>query len=318
MKHNTVSLRKSPYARTLAALAFASATIARAGEPIADSIEAAPAEAAPAPYAAPFQLRAVMPATVLRLDSAVSFHDRDLSKYEGLANVTIFTAGFKLAPTTGIAVRLPLVYNAPSGVDAPGAQLQVGNAQLLLTHTPFPKDTVRVAFAVAGALPTTAGSGPSPSAEAKATNASAALTRLNMDNMVFLPNDAAVALGTSVAYVSSGLTVQVDATLLNTFKVREAAGDANRTNFLVGLGVAYFITPEVSVGLELTGQHWLSTPAAVAADESLRHTHAALVGGRYHHKFDAGWFRPGVAIAQGLDGPVSTHKEFRVDLPFVF
>ena len=41
-------------------------------------------------------------------------------------------------------------------------------------------------------------------------------------------------------------------------------------------------------------------------------------GARFHHKFDGGWARPGLAVAQGLDGPTEKHTVVRIDLPFVF
>ncbi len=277
----------------------------------------APAPAAN-PYSLPFQLRPIAQPTVLRLETALGWHGVDPSGSAGTNDVTILTAGYAVTKGTGFGLRIPFVYNAPSGDGAPASIFQIANLAASVTHTPFPSDPVRVSFSAALSVPVGNGHGTPPSAAAKAANASSQLTRLAMDNALFLPNDLALATGLSCAYVENGLTLQADLTMLNTFKSREANGDAARTNGLAALGAGYFFLPEVSANVEVLYQHWLTTPEAVAIDAARRSNLSALVGARYHHKFAWGWARPGVALAQGLDGFTKETTEVRVDLPFLF
>lgn len=308
---NTTSARL----RSFGILAALASTLVTANA-IAQETAKVPAPASP--YALPFQLRPISPSNSLRFDTAASFHGVDSSNWKGTSDVSIVTANLALTKTTGFGLRLPFVYNAPSGDGAPSSQFQLGNPALTLTHTPFPADSLRFSFFAAGELPVAPGGGTDASAAAKAANASAQLVRLTMDSLLFLPNDAAVAVGTSCAYVADGLTVQADLTMLNTFKVRDVAGDAARTNGMASLGAGYFLASELSLHGEVLYQHWLTTPAAVAADSSKRHSLSALVGARFHHKLEWGWLRPGLALAQGVDGPVDKHTEVRLDVSVSF
>lgn len=303
------------------ALAFTFAPSARADEPAAapePALAATPAPAPASPYALPFQLRPITQPTVLRLESASAWHGKGSTGFDDFNDVAILTAGYAFTKTTGVGVRLPFVYNAPSGDGAPGAIVQLANPALSITHTPFPAESVRFAFMAAASVPVGQGGSADASTASKYANTTGMLTRLSMDNMLFLPNDMAVATGLSCAYVHDGLTVQADLTMLSTFKVREVAGDAARTNGLAALGAGYFFLPDISANAELLYQHWLTTPASVAADSSKRHNLSALIGVRHHHKFDWGWLRPGLAIAQGVDGPIRETTEVRLDVPFVF
>lgn len=315
---------------TALALASSLASSAGAEEPAVTNdapMESAPAAASPAPtavaapaspYALPFQLRPITQPTLVRVESASAWHGKDSTGFDDFNDVAILTTGYAFTKTTGVGLRLPFVYNAPSGDGAPGRIFQLANPAIAVTHTPFPAETVRFAFMAAASVPVGQGGSADASAASKYANTTGMLTRLSMDNMLFLPNDMAVATGLSCAYVHAGLTVQADVTMLNTFKVREVAGDATRTNGLAALGAGYFFLPSLSANAELLYQHWITTPAAVAADPSKRHNLSALVGVRHHHKFDWGWARPGLAIAQGVDGPIQHTTEVRLDVPFVF
>lgn len=307
---------KSAFALVLSLGAWAHAeepAAAPAAEPAA-----APAPAPASPYALPFQLRPIVQPTLLRLEGAWAWHDNDGTGARAFQEVTILTAGYAFTKTTGVGLRLPFVYNSPSGANAPDRILQVANPVLAITHTPFPTEPLRFAFMAAASVPVGHGGSADASAASTRANSAAMLTRLSMDNMLFLPNDLSVATGISCAYVRDGLTVQADLTMLNTFKNREVTGDASRTNGLAALGAGYFFTPEISANAELLYQHWLTTPGAVAKDSSKRHNLSALVGVRYHHKFAWGVMRPGVAFAQGVDGPNAETTEVRLDVPFIF
>ncbi len=291
---------------------------AAAAPPPAVSPAPAPTPAPANPYALPFQLRPIVQPTLGRLETAAAWHGVDSTKYAGFNDVGILTVGYAATKSTGFGLRVPFVYNAPDGPGAPASILQFANPAVVVTHTPFPTEPIRVGFSGAVSIPVGNGKGMAGSAAAKAANTTGMLTRLAMDNLLFLPNDLSFASGVSCAYVAGGLTIQADVTMLNTFKVRKAPGDNARTNGLMGVGAGYFLTPSVSVGAELLYQHWLTTPAAVAVDDLLRSNLSGLVGARYHHKTDWGWARPGLALAQGLSGYTDRTTEVRFDLPMIF
>ena len=72
--------------------------------------------------------------------------------------------------------------------------------------------------------------------------------------------------GVGFAYVDHKFTAQVEATVLQLFRVRgdhaAARTDSTRTNATAGLHLGYFIIPQLSLGGELRYQRWLSTPPA--------------------------------------------------------
>ena len=138
--------------------------------------------------------------------------------------------------------------------------------------------------------------------------------------------------GGGVAYVNHKLTIQLEATLLQLFRVRgenaAASPDSARTNSTAGLHAGYFIVPMLSLG----GGNPLS---ALAVDADADHddgnrtdipgfamdTLTMAVGPRVHFQVGKGlWLRPGIAYARGLDTPLSTnsYNMVQVDVPFEF
>ena len=84
--------------------------------------------------------------------------------------------------------------------------------------------------------------------------------RSAMDNAMFAVNYFTPIAGGGVAYVDHKLTVQLEATLLQLFRVRgenAPATDSARTNSTAGLHAGYFVIPMLSFGGELRYQRWL-------------------------------------------------------------
>jgi hypothetical protein len=144
-----------------------------------------------------------------------------------------------------------------------------------------------------------------------------------MDNAMFATNYFTIFPGVGFAYVAHGLTLQVEATLLQLFRVRGKAyePDESRTNLTMGMHVGYFFLPVLSLGAELRHQRWLSSPAAIAGKPELRDTTTVAIGPRVHFKLGENvWFRPGIVYARGLDKPLtaSDYNIVQLDLPFIF
>jgi hypothetical protein len=94
----------------------------------------------------------------------------------------------------------------------------------------------------------------------------------------------------------------------------------------MGLHAGYFFIPQLSAGLELRHQRWVSTPApvkaaAAAGDKSPRDTSTVAIGPRAHFKLgETTWLRPGVSVSLPLDAPM-TRADYviaQIDVPFVF
>jgi hypothetical protein len=140
---------------------------------------------------------------------------------------------------------------------------------------------------------------------------------------MFAVNDLGLVPGVDVAYVAHGLTVQAEASLGQLVRTRgEAAqSDATRTNFLSGVHVGYFVLPFLAAGVEGRYQRWLTTPAAVAKDSSMRDNLTAALGLRAVVPLSGGRrMLPGVSVAMGFRGPVGD-RDYRIvqaDLPIAF
>jgi hypothetical protein len=296
---------------------------------------AAPAEAVPAPapapkkppYSLPWQLRSVVPATVLRSDTALAFYKSPADE-SGTTIVSTLLASYKLTPTLAPIVRLGLVSNSPpsGATSAAGATLDstVGfsNPVLGALYAPELPKPFKLGLFLGVALPFGSGGGDSPDPSAVAANSAAMMARSAMDNAMFAVNYLTVFPGVGFAYVDNGVTVQAEATLLQLTKTRgpDAADDSN-TNLTMGIHAGYFFIPELSAGVELRHQRWLSTPTPVKANGDLRDTTTVAIGPRGHLKLsDTMWFRPGLSVALPLDKPMSDldYTIVQIDLPLVF
>ncbi|MEZ4294306.1 MAG: hypothetical protein R3B70_04970 [Polyangiaceae bacterium] len=278
--------------------------------------------APPAPYSVPWQLRPVMPVSVVRSDTTLALYEKP-GKEPGSPAQGTFTvasmllASYKVTPDFAPFLRIGFV-GTPDGAAvtnlATGATLGVPLGSNL-----------RMGLFLGLALPLGGGGGNTPDATALGAIRSGVLDRSAMDNAMFAVNDVTLFPGIDVAYVAGGLTVQVEATLLALTRAQgeEAQKDSSKTNFTTGLHVGYFFLPWLSVGAELRYQRWLSVPAAVAADSTgdSRDNLSFAAGPRAH--FPVGktlWIRPGVSYARGLDLPMSNagYNIVQLDVPVVF
>lgn len=335
--------RSSSFA-TIGALAIATLcsvpTRAHAQPPEADSAnakpEAGPVTIAPmaappkAPYSLPFQLRPAQAVTVLRTDTSFAFYDDPATSAAGTTVASTLLASYKVTDNISPLVRVGMVSNSPPNVDgAAGFLNPVLGVTYGLTLTP----ELRMALFFGTALPLGSGGGDTPDPAKAASNAAGIRARSAMDNAMFAVNDLVLFPGVSVAYVASGFTVQVEATVLQLLRVRgedalNPAGapinpDSSRTNFTSGVHAGYFFFPELSGAIELRHQRWLSTPTAIEADatDTLRDTTTVAVGPRLHFKLgEKSWIRPALAFAFGLDDPLQRweSRSVQLDIPVIF
>jgi hypothetical protein len=278
-----------------------------------------PIAAPPAPYSIPWQLRPALAVNVVRSDTAVAFYEGAASN-AGTTVASTILASYKVTPEITPLVRLGIVQNSPpSG----GAALSFLNPVIGGVYAMKPIPELRLALFLGIAAPFGQGGGNAPDPDQALATRSGVLARSAMDNAMFAVNDVVVFPGADLAWVADGLTVQVEMTVLQLTRVRGAGlqPDASRTNLTAGLHVGFFFLPQLSVGAELRHQRWLSTPAAVERDASLRDTTTVAIGPRAHIKLgETLWLRPGIAYARGIDQPMTTSKYniVQFDLPLVF
>jgi hypothetical protein len=303
-------------------------------EPTGDAAPAgAPAKPPPPPpYSLPWQLRPAAVGNVVRSDTAIAFYENPMSGESGVTAASMLLGSYKLTPEFAPMVRLGVVSNDPpdgartaGGANIDGAAVfinpVIGGTYLFKLSPEF-----RLAAFLGVALPLGGGGGDSPDPSSAAANAAGILARSAMDNAMFAVDYLTIFPGFDLAYVAHGLTVQLEATLLQLFRVRaneQVQPDDARTNFTAGLHVGYFLVPQLSLGAELRHQRWLSTPAAVEADttDTLRDNTTFAIGVRFHIKLsDTAWLRPGVAYATGLDDPMKLRKYqiLQIDVPVAF
>jgi hypothetical protein len=316
--------------------AFAQAPSAET--PPSVTAEAAPASPAPAPppppYSLPWQLRPVTAGNVIRSDTAVSFSDNAAGQ-SAATTVTTLLASYKVLPKLAAIIRVGYVHFEPG--EGLAAKTLTGNAFVNpLVAANYQLDLMpglKMGLFMGMTIPIGQGGDPTADADAAATTAAAAAGvygRAAMDNALFAVNYLAFAPGAGLAYSTHGFTAQVEATLLQLFRVRNqdlknAKGvlvdpDDKRTNFTTGLHLGYFLIPQLSVGTDLRMQRWLSTPAAVDKDPTKREQLTFAAGLRGHFKIGTKWLRPGISYGMGFDDPMSAQKYrmVQIDVPFVF
>jgi hypothetical protein len=297
----------------------------RADAESAPALPAAPSTPAP-PYSLPWQLRPAAAATVVRSDTSLALFEDPKSKRGGSTLTSMLLGSYKLTPEFAPIVRLGIVHNAPPDVMGQAERTVFLNPVLGGTYVFRLSPDFRLAGFLGVALPLGGGGGNSPdAASATARGTPGILSRTALDNAMFAVNDLVIFPGIDVAYVAHGLTVQAEATLLQLTRVRGAKKqvDSSRTNLTAGVHVGYFILPELSAGVELRYQRWLSTPDAVKKDMTgaLRDTLSMAIGVRAHFKLgDAVTIRPGLAYARGLDDPMakSHYNIVQLDVPVYF
>jgi hypothetical protein len=290
---------------------------------------AAPPAPAPPPYSLPWQLRPAAAATVIRSDTAIAFYKNPTLDESGTTVASMLLGSYKLTPEFAPMVRLGVVSaSAPKGtamgaIDSGFSFINpvVGGTYVFKLSPEF-----KLAAFLGFSVPVGGGGGDSPDAETVFADRAGILARSAMDNAMFAVNYFTIFPGVDIAWVTHGVTVQAEATLLQLFRVRGndmVEPDSSRTNLTLGLHVGYFFIPQLSAGAELRHQRWLSTPAAVKADmtDSLRDNTTVAIGIRSHFKLsDTIWLRPGIAYARGIDDPMDLQKYniLQLDIPVVF
>src|SRR5262245_19796812 len=282
----------------------------------------------PPPYSIPWQLRSVGAANVVRSDTAVAFYDNGAGA-SGSTVATMLLASYKVTPSLAPMVRLGLSQNNAPAAGADGTSFI--NPVIGATYAGR-VDAIRWAAFLGTTVPIGQGGGNTPDPGAATANAAGIRARSPMDNAMFAVNYLTAMAGGGVAYVDHKLTVQLEATLLQLFRVRgdmaASATDSTRTNSTVGLHAGYFIIPMLSLGGELRYQRWLRPPtqldamgAKVDIPGAAKDTMTFAIGPRFHFPVGRGmWLRPGIAYARALDDPLSaaSYNVVQVDVPFVF
>lgn len=274
---------------------------------------------APSPYSLPFGLRPALPVTVLRLDSVVALH-RDKDGNLGVTTVVTPLAGYRFTPRFMGFLRIAVIGDqAPAGGGSPS----LSNPMLGAIYSLQLPASLRLAFFFGSALPLGMGGDRTADPGSAAATQAGVLARSAMDNALFAVNDLVMIPGVDLAFLSHGVTVQVEATVLQLLRVRgeKVQPDAYRTNFTTGLHVGYFPIPQLSLGAELRYQRWLSTPAAVEADPLLRDNLSVAAGPRLHaHLPGGGWLRPGLSYAAGIYGAMAdrSYHILQADLVYLF
>lgn len=291
------------------------------------AVDAPPVTASSPPYSLPWQLRPVMAGNAARLDSALAFYNDKNGNSGGFAAASVVTGSYKLIPDLAILVRLGMVNNNPPA-NAPGASSFI-NPLLGAIYSLRLSDKFRLGFFLGLTAPIGTGGGNSPDPAVQAANSAGILARSAMDNALFAVNYFTVIPGVDIAYISHGITVQLEATLLQLTRVRgeQIDKDTSRTNFTSGLVFGYSISPLLSAIGELRYQRWLDNTTVSAAASPAVENLSFAIGPRFTIKTGSVTVKPGIAYAQGLAGPMAngnytyptnSDKVVFIDFPIAF
>jgi hypothetical protein len=187
------------------------------------------AQTPPVPqYSLPWSLRPAIASSVVRSDTALAYFDG------GDTVASTFLAGYAFTPkTAGIYARGAWVHASPDqGSSASG----FSNPLVFGLYTPKVGESLRLAVFAGAALPLGQGGGNSPDPATKTAVASGVPARSSMDNALFAVNDIVPTAGVGLAYIERGLTLQVEATVLQLVRAKgdQVQKDSSKTNFHVG------------------------------------------------------------------------------------
>lgn len=279
------------------------------------------------PYTLPWQLRSVVPANALRLDSAVASYRAKAGNSNGLAGTSVLTGMYKVSPDVALLTRIGMIRNHPPAPLSHATSFL--NPLVGVTYLQNFSNTLRLSLFFGLTLPIGTGGGNQPDPSIQAANSVGILARSAMDNALFAVNYLALIPGVSVAYLASDVTLQVEASVLQLTRVRGDLidKDASRTNFTSGIALGYAVSPLVSALTELRYQRWLRhETVSLTASPAVENLSLAL-GPRFTVKFDNFTAKPGVAYVQGLAGamananysyPSNSYKVIYFDLPISF
>ena len=262
---------------------------------------------------------------MLRVDSALALQDN------ATTSASTLLGSYKVVPDVALLARIALVHNAPDHSTSSSA---LSNPLLGVTFTPEVTKGLRLPIFLGFSIPAGMGGGnpdntlPGPNGKVAPPTGYAAegagiYARSAMDNALFAVNYGGFIAGVGVAYMTHGLTFQGEATVLRFVRARGGLYEVDdaRTNFTSGLHVGYTIIKPLTVSAELRYQRWLSTPAAVKADDKKRDEMTVGLGVRTRIDLsDKIAMRPGLAYFHPAMDPM-TSQGYRIiifDVPVSF
>lgn len=278
--------------------------------------EPAPVKKVIPPYSLPWQLRPVLPTTLLRSDTSLAFYG-----VQGSSIVSIIHGSYKIVPHVGVFAKLAVAENSP-----PTGAGGFGLANPLLGGIIglWPAKGLKLGLSMGLTLPVGSGGSLSGDQGAIDTNVAAMQARSGFDNVLFMPDYFSIQPGVDLAWVTKNLTLQGEANIAFLTKVRGRQQEKSANQEMsFGLHAGYFFLPWLSAGLDFRYQTWISTPRHVQDDPShnSRDNLTFGLGPRFHIMLsDTLKFRPGLSMSFGLDQPMagSHYKIIQLDLPFFF
>lgn len=272
---------------------------------------------AASPVLLPFGLRGVGVGNAIRLDQTFASYTTADKVYQ--ESVHLLGASVKIGDSFALSVR--------SGFERYGQPDKPVTTALLNTvvggqYSTKLSSTLRFAGLLGVALPTASGAGNAPSPDVAAAHRAGSLARGLMNGILFTPNEVYALFGADLAFVARGFTAQLEITVAPGARVRGevATPDASKVNSVNGLALGYYVIPQLSVGAELWYQRWLSTPASVEKDASLRDALSLVGGVRGHIDAGAVKVRPGVSYGVGIRGTLADKHVhmLQLDVPVSF
>jgi hypothetical protein len=272
-----------------------------------------------AAYSLPWQLRPVLPNSMVRSDNSFAFYGVD-----GASIINSISVSYKFIPRVSAMARLVAAEDSPpNGAGGFGLANPLLGAQAGFWPAKSLKLGVFLGFTIPIGVGGGATSGPADRGSIDVIRA-AQLARSGFDNPLFMPDYFTGWPGVDIAYITHGLTIQGELSMEFLAKVKgpqtERSSDVDLT---LGLHAGYFFFPFLSFGIDVRHQHWLTTPSYVLLDPSreLKDISTIALGPRFlvHLSEDLTW-KPGLSMSFGLDRPVASshYKTVQIDLPFSF
>jgi hypothetical protein len=270
------------------------------------------------PYTAPFQLRGVIPKNGVRIDTTLGLYHAGNSNAQ--VTVMLLSGQWRVFEPLALQVRWGIDSNQTGNAASRTGMLNPTVGALIGTAL---GSNFRLAWSVTIGLPIATGGGDNAEPEQAALQRQGALARSAMDNTSFAVNDVGFPTGMSLAYLKGGVTAQIDATVIPSvrMKAENTQPDSSKVNSTYGFFLGYLLVHELSLGIELRYQRFLSTPAAVAKDESTRDNLSLAFGPRFVLDLtDTVSMRPAVTYGHGLRGPISeqSFQLVQLDIPISF
>jgi hypothetical protein len=295
----------------------------------AEPAEAPPPSGPPAPalYSIPWQLKAVVAATSIRLDTAAAFYEDTASRH-GSTVASLLTASLRI-PNTGPKTAGLVVFARGAMVEdtspAGNSGFAIGNPLVGGGYSFNLAPEFRASIAFVATIPVGMGGGDNPDPGHLQARQAASPARSQIDGAIFAANDLFVGPLLDLAWVAHDVTLQLEADFYQFTRVRGAAveGEATKTSTVLGFHAGYYFVRELSVGAELRYQRWLNPPFAVENDPTSWDQFTFAFGPRLHFRVAPQvWMHPGLAYARGLDKPMAAaahnYHIVQLDIPIVF